>query len=177
MKKEDLIFIIVVAALTLFCIVVAGVLFVSAGSMETHSAPSSIIHPMAEAAPIDFSGVVSYLPYIAAVIVVGGLLWLIGKSPNGQTIFVLLIGIALLFGIGYAFLYGDKNGDGQEDAMVISVVQPTGSLEVDQGYANINNVNAGANLKNAGSFMVYVLLFLISSIVLSFVGIVIKSRG
>lgn len=126
---------------------------------------------------VDWQSVFQVAGWIIALIVAFLVLKWILDSGHALTIFIILGGIALIVLLANVFVYGDKNGDGEGDVMVLAAVQPTGDLTTDQGYAEVNSDNAMANVKNAASFTIYAGMILLGVIVFSGVAIVVKARG
>jgi hypothetical protein len=88
----------------------------------------------------------------------------------GRPLLILIFGIVLLGAIAYFFGYADKNGDGVGDTQVVRMIQPTGNDAInDTAYADVNDKNADATMKNSVSFSIILVVFVICVFVLGFV--------
>lgn len=112
---------------------------------------------------------------IAGVITVLVLLYKFFQTEPGKIIGMILIIVAIVMGVGYTLLYGDKNGDGKGDSSIIAMVQMDGdNVERDSAYATINETNGGTNLKSTASVMGLFLVFLFGCLVFSLMYVVFK---
>lgn len=118
----------------------------------------------------------TYVPAIGYFLLFVFLVWAVKKIIDASLavpIFIIICGVAIILFVGYLFAYGDKNGDGQGDAQIIKVIQPTGeNPDIDEQYSKINEQNAKTNAWSALSIIGYSAMLLISFVVLTGLGIV-----
>jgi hypothetical protein len=117
--------------------------------------------------------------FVGAILGILAVIWVINKMIQSEIaipIFVLLLGLVLVFGIGWFVTLGDINNDGISDPQIIRVIQPIGdNAEFDNQYAEINTQNTKSNLFSITGVMVLVITLLIAFVVLTGIGVVLHT--
>lgn len=149
-----------VSGFVVFVLVVVGIAIIGVVQIEIQQPGYAKSLFVPQAAPETPEPPIWFIVGIVAVVAMAG--W---AKSSPKTFFPILI-VVLLGGFCVMFVFGDKDGDGRADSQIVKVIQPSGDIEKDAAYSEINRSGSITTLLGGVSLVVYMIAFAMIVVIL-----------